>query len=132
MPSQQRPLVPEQRAGLRGLFARIGASTQQRDADELLADTLGEGCTPVADARAGDVVTVSGTLRSVTLQPRTGIAALEAELFDGSSAVVLVWLGRRQIGGIEPGRRLFATGRVTDMHGARVIFNPRYTLRASA
>ncbi len=123
------PSGPQRRKGLRGLFARISATSEQRDADELLADTLGDGCTPVSEARAGEVVTVSGALRSVTLQPRTGIPALEAELFDGSSAVALVWLGRRNIGGIEPGRRLTVTGRVTDMHGARVIFNPRYTLR---
>ena len=74
-------------------------------------------------------VTVSGTLRNVTLRPRAGVPALEAELYDGSGAVSVVWLGRRQIAGIEPGRQLIAHGRVTKSQGRFVMFNPRYELR---
>ena len=48
-------------------------------------------------------VKLSGTLRTVTLRPRGGVPALEAELFDGSGAITLVWLGRRQITGIGAG-----------------------------
>jgi hypothetical protein len=40
-----------------------------------------------------------------------------------------VWLGRRQIPGIEPGRALVAAGRVTRDNDQSVIFNPRYELR---
>ena len=71
---------------------------------------------------------VCGVLRSVTLQPRGGMSTVQAELFDGSGTVVLVWLGRRRIAGVEVGRRLRAEGMVVADDGRRVIFNPRYEL----
>jgi hypothetical protein len=72
--------------------------------------------------------TICGTLRSVTLRPRAGVPALEAELYDGSGSLYVVWLGRRHIAGIEPGRRLRIQGMVTEADGQRAVFNPRYEL----
>ena len=86
------------------------------------------GCTPVSDLRDRAQATVSGVLRSVTLRPREGVPALEAELYDGSGSLDLVWLGRRQIHGVEPGRRLRAEGLVCTVDGRRTVFNPRYEL----
>jgi hypothetical protein len=57
------------------------------------------------------------------------VPALEAELFDGSGALDLVWLGRRTIDGVEPGRRIRVEGMVCDVDGRRTMFNPRYELR---
>jgi hypothetical protein len=45
--------------------------------------------------------------------------------------VSLVWLGRRTIAGIDPGRLLIAEGLITTAEGRPVIFNPRYVLRPS-
>jgi hypothetical protein len=75
---------------------------------------------------------VAGTLRTVTLRPRGGAPALEAELYDGTDVINLVWLGRRRIAGIEPGRRLRAEGLVSVQDGRKVMFNPRYELRGNA
>jgi hypothetical protein len=76
-------------------------------------------------------VTVFGTVRSVTIRPRAGVPALEAEVYDGSGVITLVWLGRRTIAGIGPGRQLRATGRVTSSEGRRLVYNPRYELVAT-
>jgi len=65
----------------------------------------------------------------VTLRPRAGVPALEAELYDGSGTLAVVWLGRRQILGVEPGRGLVVHGRVAINEGRRVMFNPKYELR---
>jgi hypothetical protein len=65
----------------------------------------------------------------VTLRPRGGVPALEAELYDGSGVITLVWLGRRRIAGIEPGRCLRVEGRVGLHAGQRIMFNPRYELK---
>jgi hypothetical protein len=65
----------------------------------------------------------------VTLRPRGGVPALEAELYDGSGLITLVWLGRRRIAGIEPGRAIKVTGRVGVQDRMRVMFNPRYELK---
>jgi hypothetical protein len=66
----------------------------------------------------------------VTLRPRGGVPALEAELYDGSGTVTVIWLGRRRIAGVEPGRSVLVEGTVSEQKGHRVLFNPRYELRS--
>ncbi|RKN06872.1 OB-fold nucleic acid binding domain-containing protein [Streptomyces radicis] len=91
------------------------------------------GCTRIGDCGEGPagrpVVRVTGTLRTVTERTVAGLPALQAELDDGSASLQVVWLGRRAIAGIEPGRSLVASGRVTVTHGRPVLFNPRYQLQ---
>ena len=110
----------------RRVLRRLSADEEELDAEELLEDTEAAGCTPVVRCADRERVKV---LRTVTLRPRGGAPALEAELYDGSASVELVWLGRRRIAGIEPGRQLLASGRITLQDGRRTIFNPDYELR---
>jgi hypothetical protein len=109
---------------------RLTADDQAIDAQELRADALTAGCEPLSTCRRGKVVTVTGRLKSVVYTPRETVPTLEAELFDGSGSVTLVWLGRRRIPGIEPGRTLTARGRFAAAEGRRVIYNPWYELGA--
>ena len=82
----------------------------------------------IADAPDRERVTLRGSLRTVTLRPRAGVPALEAELTDGTGVVTIVWLGRRRIAGIEPGRAISVEGRIGSHEGVRVMYNPRYEL----
>lgn len=75
-----------------------------------------------------ETVRLRGTLRTVTLRPRGGVPALEAELDDGTGAIVVIWLGRRRITGIAPGRSIQVQGRIGLQEGQRVLYNPRYEL----
>jgi len=111
------------------MLNRLAASSEELQAEELRQDAESAGCMPIASCQDRQQVTVTGTLRAVTLRPRAGVPALEAELFDGTDALDVVWLGRRSIAGIEPGRRLVAHGRISHARGRRVLFNPRYELR---
>jgi hypothetical protein len=122
---------PRERGGgsLRRAFRRLTTSTDEFEAVELREDSQDAGATPVVDCLQRHQATVRGTLRTVTLRPRAGVPALEAELYDGTGVVRLYWLGRRQIGGIEPGRVLEAEGLLTTCDRQRTIFNPKYTLR---
>ncbi len=61
---------------------------------------------PIADCAQREMVDVAGTLRAVTRRPRGASLTMEADLFDGTGNITLVWLGRRDIPGIEPGRKL--------------------------
>ncbi|CAM3637175.1 hypothetical protein SMNI109538_04695 [Smaragdicoccus niigatensis] len=70
-----------------------------------------------------------GRLRSVEMAPRCAGASLEAEFFDGTDTVTLVWMGQRRIPGIEPGKRVMVRGRVGERAGEKVIYNPYYELR---
>jgi hypothetical protein len=86
------------------------------------------GAQSIADAPDRERVTLRGALRTVTLRPRGGVPALEAELNDGSGVITIVWLGRRRIAGIEPGRAIEVQGRIGAHDGVRVMYNPRYEL----
>ena len=115
--------------GIKERLHQALASRAEIEAGEERAQSArSAGCTPVADVPDRARVTVSGVLRSVTLRPREGVPALEAELYDGSGALDLVWLGRREIQGVEPGRRLRAEGLTCHVDGRRTMFNPRYEL----
>ena len=109
---------------------RLTADDQSIDAQALRADAVSAGCEPLSSCRKGEVVTVTGRLKSVIYTPRETVPTLEAELFDGSGSVTLVWLGRRRIPGIEPGRTVTARGRFAAFDGRRVIYNPWYELGA--
>lgn len=103
---------------------------EELDARELQAESRDRGSTPVRECRVGEKVVVSGPIRALTLRPVGGVPALEAELFDGTGTIKLVWLGRRKIQGIEPGVTLSVHGRVTFQRGVPVIYNPSYELHA--
>jgi hypothetical protein len=116
-----------------GLFRRAVARLTEGDdevADRALREGLAPaGATPVANCCKGEPVRVAGTLRAVTLRPLAGIPTLEAELYDGTGSIRLVWLGRRKIGGIECGRSLVAHGRLTMHDGKPPLYNAEYELR---
>jgi len=99
------------------------------EAEELQRGTAQAGCCPIAEANDRERVDLKGSLRTVTLRPRGGVPALEAELYDGSGLITLVWLGRRRIAGIEPGRQMKVSGRIGVHDMQRIMFNPRYELK---
>jgi hypothetical protein len=86
------------------------------------------GVHKIAEAPDRELVRLRGTLRTVTLRPRGGVPALEAELFDGTGVITIVWLGRRRIAGIAPGRAMQVQGRIGAHQGVRILYNPRYEL----
>ncbi|MGW8377232.1 OB-fold nucleic acid binding domain-containing protein [Streptomyces sp. ODS28] len=113
----------------RRFLERLGSSEEDLRSEELRQDADSKGCTRICDCGDRQIVRVTGTLRTVTLRPRAGVPTLEAELFDGSASLDVIWLGRRAITGIEPGRRLIAWGRISTNRGRPVMFNPKYELR---
>jgi hypothetical protein len=115
--------------GLRGFIRRLTSTKAELEAAELQKTSDSEGATPIRACTGRRRACVAGTLRTVTLRPRGGAPALEAELYDGSDVIELVWLGRRRIAGIEPGRLVRAEGLVSVQDGRKVMFNPRYELR---
>jgi hypothetical protein len=113
---------------LRRLVSALSQSKADQHAQALRHDVRDLGVSSICDCAAGQPAVVSGVLRSVSLRPREGVPAVEAELFDGSGRVLVVWLGRRRIRGISPGRGIVIEGRMTGDATRPVIFNPRYTL----
>lgn len=111
------------------LLRRLSTSQEAAEAAELQADSRGMGAQAICTCVGGEPATVRGTIRSVTLQPIGSAPSLEAELYDGTGRLRLVWLGRRRIGGIAPGRTVKVSGRITCNGDVNTMFNPRYELK---
>jgi RecJ-like exonuclease len=121
--------VPERRGWIERVVRRLTVDAHQLDAEDLQGEVDRSGAKPVSACGHGDPVTIKGRLRSVVYTPKENVPTVDAELFDGSGSVHLVWLGRRRIPGIEPGRTLIARGRVAEQEGTLVMFNPWYELK---
>jgi hypothetical protein len=120
--------------GRRGFWSRIAhrltAEDSELDAESLATEADSGGATQSCFCRRGELTTVAGRLREVVYVPGEAVPTVQAELFDGTGAVRLVWLGRRRIAGIEPGRSLVAKGRIArQASGDLVIYNPWYELK---
>lgn len=105
------------------------ASSSDQHARELRKAGEASGAQTIAEAPDREQVRLTGTLRTVSLRPRGGVPALEAELYDGTGAITVVWLGRRRIAGVGPGRSITVQGRIGVQDNVRVMFNPRYELQ---
>jgi hypothetical protein len=140
--ADDRSAILEVRAGTGGdeaaLFAADLFRMYSRYAEmqgwkvELISASETLGCTTIARAPLAVRVRVAGTVRTLTLRSRAQVPALEVDLYDGSETLTLVFLGRRAIRGITPGRRLVAGGRVTRRGSSLVMYNPTYELLPDA
>lgn len=123
----------EERLERRGnLFSRalrrLASSNEDLESEDLQRAVRESGSTPIKSCTDREKVDLIGTIATVTIHPRDGNPALEAEVRDGSGTVSLVWLGRRRIPGIDPGRTIAVTGRISCHKGKRVLYNPKYEL----
>jgi hypothetical protein len=114
------------------VLKRMASSNEELESAELQKTVRDSGAVPIRQCRDREVVDLAGTIAAVTINPRGGHPALEAELRDGSGAVTLVWLGRRQIAGIHAGRSVLVSGRISCGEEGRIMYNPRYELIQSS
>jgi hypothetical protein len=117
---------------LKRIMRRLTSDVEVLDADDLSRDTELAGAQRACDCRCGEEVTMVGRLRSVEICPKDAAASLEAELFDGTEGVTLIWVGRRRIPGIEAGRKIKVRGRMAVRNGRKVLYNPYYELRQAS
>ncbi|HYN29559.1 MAG TPA: hypothetical protein VES95_06775 [Dermatophilaceae bacterium] len=114
--------------GLREVLHDLTMTGSEHEADEIRRQSDRRSAAVRTEIRDRQPAVVKGTVRSVTLPAHRSVPSLVAEVFDGVSAVNLVWVGRRTIGGIEPGVFLVARGRVAIVRGTPTIFNPFYEI----
>jgi RecG-like helicase len=112
------------------MVERLTKPVEDLDREQLMAFCDGRSLSPLDDIEARHHVRVGGEVRSVRIVPRAGAPALEVTVSDGRGSVVGVFLGRRKIAGLSPGRRVAFEG-VTARDGKRLlVFNPVYELLA--
>ena len=103
-----------------------GVDDLDREALGAYCDSL--GATPMDRVAARRPSRVAGEIRAVRIVPRAGAPAMEVTVSDGRGSVVGVFLGRRKIPGMSPGRRVLFSG-VAGKDGNRyLVYNPEYQL----
>ena len=68
---------------------------------------------------------VAGVIRRMTVLPMEGKEALQALISDGTGEVMIVFMGRREIGGLSLGKRVVVDGVLADQRGEIRMVNPR-------
>jgi hypothetical protein len=77
-------------------------------------------------------VSVTGEVIEVRTVRRESGVIFEADLNDGTGVVTLVFLGRRDMGGILPGAGLVAEGTLIARHHLLELLNPNYRFALSS
>lgn len=89
-----------------------------------LADVI-----PIGQVEWRQRVKVAGRVKALRVQPWSEkIQSLELTLVDGTGGITVVFLGRRQIGGIRLGARLVVEGSVAETRNQLALLNPAYQL----
>jgi hypothetical protein len=113
---------------LKKMVARFTKPVEEIDREQLTAFcdarqlSAMDGITPRSRVRVG------GEVRSVRIVPRAGAPAMEVTVSDGRGSVVAVFLGRRKIAGMSPGRKVAFEGVVARDGKRYLVFNPIYEL----
>ena len=113
---------------LRKIVARLTKPTEQIDRERLELWCATMGCPALDGVQTRTPVRVGGEVRSIRIVPRSGADALEATITDGHGSLTAVFLGRRKILGVSPGRRLMLEGVVSSDGSTHVMYNPLYQL----
>jgi hypothetical protein len=113
---------------LRKFVEKLTKPTEDLDRERLTHWCDEQGGNPLNNVQARRPVFVAGEVRSVRIVPRAGADAMEATIMDGRGAVTAVFLGRRKIAGLSPGRRVTLEGVITVEDSDRYMYNPVYTL----
>lgn len=114
--------------GLIGALRRMVSSNADLESEDLRRDAELEGCDTVMQCAQRQQVVLRGTIRTVTMALASDSPRVEAELDDGSGVVTLIWLGRREIRGIQAGTIIRVEGRLSTHRGRLALYNPRYEL----
>ena len=114
---------------LRKKLERWTKPIEELDRQDLEAYCTALNATPLDQVELRKPVRVAGEVRSLRIVPRAGADAVEASINDGRASVTAVFLGRRRVLGMSPGRRVVLEGVVAADRGKRrLMYNPVYTL----
>jgi hypothetical protein len=113
---------------LKKVVRRLTTPVEELDRQKLreYCDLL--GVTPTTEIKPRSNVRIGGEVRSVRIVPRAGAPALEVTITDGIGNATAVFLGRRKIAGMTPGRHLVIEGVAGKQGNRYLVYNPFYTL----
>jgi hypothetical protein len=107
------------------------ASTRPAASPEVDPFTVPVVRTAIAELRPRSRAAVAGRVTAVVPARWAGGPTLEVTLDDGTGTLLLAFVGRRRLAGVDPGRRLVATGTVVLKFGRPMLMNPYFWLEAT-
>jgi hypothetical protein len=120
----------QRQAAIEPSLAAAAAGLGIDDKEPAIADynpSGANGTTPIGAVKWKQQVIVEGRVKVVQVGTAAG-KSLEAQVFDSTGGVRLLFFGRTAIAGIEPGALVRASGRVGEYKGHLALANPRYEL----
>jgi hypothetical protein len=113
--------------------ARARPATSSEPSRPTIALPTIDGVTPISALQWRRHARVAGKVKSVRVQPWSGVSTLECVLIDNSGeAITLVFLGRRTIPGIRSGAVVAAEATVGKHRGMLAMINPLYELLSAS
>ncbi|MDQ1722244.1 MAG: hypothetical protein QOI26_1978 [Pseudonocardiales bacterium] len=104
-----------------------GGDAEPETDSEAPAEPDENGVLPIAAVKWKQRVTIEGRIKIVQVGTTAG-KSLEAQVFDSTGGMRLLFFGRTRIPGIEPGSMVRVTGTVGEYKGHLALANPRYEL----
>lgn len=83
---------------------------------------------PIGSVRWREHARIEGRVRSMRVQPWANAASLECVVVDDTGGLLLVFLGRRKVAGVELGRHVLAKGMLGEHRGYLAMLNPEMEL----
>ena len=119
---------------LAGETVRRSERDRDRDRDEAQSPTPEiAGATPISELRWRDRAIVAGRIRTMRIQPWSGVPTVECSIVDGSrQTLLIVFLGRREVPGLRTGTVVSVEGRIGTHRGQLAVVNPRYEIHSSS
>ena len=111
-------------------FQRLATPTEELDRQALTEFCTVCGFTPLDELEPRTRASTGGEVKSVRIVPRAGAPALEVTIGDGRGSATAVFLGRRKIAGLVPGRRIAVKGMVARDGNRTLFYNPEYSFVA--
>jgi hypothetical protein len=90
------------------------------------------GTSAISDVQWRRRAKVAGRIRSLRIETARNTANLECEITDDTGNLLLVFIGRPSIPGVEPGARMVVEGMVGSWKRRLAILNPEYELIAGS
>jgi len=107
---------------------KLGTPVRELDKMRLQDRYCGLGFCSVSDAPLREPCRIVGEVQGLRVVPRAGSPSLEVTVSDGTGRAVAVFLGRKRLAGVDPGRGVVLEGVARKEGNRTVLLNPAYTL----
>jgi len=113
---------------LRKLVEKLNKTSEELHREDVVGFCEKLGAVPIDEITERTRMRTAGEIASTRIVPRAGAPSLEVNINDGRASMCAVFLGRRRIAGLTPGRRVIVEGMAGRQDSRLIVYNPWYQL----